>query len=267
MTFKGTTDTAAPAMAVELVSLFPEMFVTLSDFGVTGRAIKKGRVHLGFNNPRDFAQDVHRTVDDRPYGGGPGMVMMIEPLLAAVTQAKSRLQSKGVTAPKVIYVSPQGETFTQHKAQQLSETPGIVLVCGRYEGVDERFIEMAVDEEWSIGDYVASGGELPAMLMLDAAIRLVPGVLGHESSAVEDSFVDGLLDCPHYTRPETFAGVDVPKVLLSGHHGEIKRWRLQQALGRTYERRPDLFNRKALTREQEVLLEQYLDEHNSSQKD
>lgn len=248
----------------EIVTLFPEMFDAITEYGVTGRAVKKGLVELGYSNPRDYTQDVHRTVDDRPYGGGPGMLMLVEPLLAAIASARSRLAAKGVEQPKVIYVSPQGKTFDQKVARRLSEQQGTVFLCGRYEGIDERVIEMAVDEEWSIGDYVLSGGELPVMSMIDAAVRMLPGVLGHQDSAAEDSFFNGLLDCPHYTRPEDYEGRSVPKVLLSGHHGEIKRWRLQQSLGRTWQRRPDLLNGKPLSKEEQKLLDEYLDEHGLS---
>jgi len=248
----------------EIVTLFPEMFDAITEYGVTGRAVRNGLIELGYSNPRDYTQDVHRTVDDRPYGGGPGMLMLVEPLLAAIASARSRLEAKGVEQPKVIYVSPQGKSFDQEAARRLSEQQGTVFLCGRYEGIDERVIEMAVDEEWSIGDYVLSGGELPVMSMIDAAVRLLPGVLGHQDSAAEDSFFHGLLDCPHYTRPEDYKGQTVPKVLLSGHHGEIKRWRLQQSLGRTWQRRRDLLDGRSLSKEEQQLLNKYLDEHGLS---
>ncbi|MCP5016684.1 MAG: tRNA (guanosine(37)-N1)-methyltransferase TrmD [Ketobacter sp.] len=251
-------------MKFEIVTLFPEMFSAITDYGVTGRAVKNGLIELGYTNPRDFTQDVHRTVDDRPYGGGPGMLMLVEPLLAAIASAKARLASAAVSDPKVVYVSPQGRPFDQQAAKGFSERQGMVFLCGRYEGVDERVIDMAVDEEWSIGDYVLSGGELPVMSMIDATVRLLPGVLGHKDSAAEDSFFQGLLDCPHYTRPEIYDDRPVPKVLMSGHHGEIRRWRLKQSLGRTWQRRPDLINGRQLSKEERALLNEYLDEQGLS---
>lgn len=247
-------------MDIGVVTLFPEMFEALSASGVTGRAFSKGLVSASFSNPRAFTSDVHRTVDDRPYGGGPGMVMLAEPLMAAIQSAKQGLADKGVKQPKVIYLSPQGAPFTQAKAEQLAQTEGFVLLAGRYEGIDERVIQLAVDEEISIGDYVLSGGELPAMVLMDAVIRLLPGALGHKDSAAEDSFVEGLLDCPHYTRPEEFSGLNVPEVLLSGNHARIKRWRLQQALGRTQDRRPELVEERELNKDEQVLLAAYLEQ-------
>ena len=223
-------------MRFGLVTIFPEMFDALIDFGVTGRAIREGIVELGFWNPRDYAQDRHRSVDDRPYGGGPGMVMSAPPLLAAIREAKSAVGGQA----RVVYLSPQGQRLTQARATSLSSEEALVLVAGRYEGIDERVIEAAVDEEISIGDYVLSGGELPAMVLMDAVIRLLPGALGHGDSAAQDSFSDGLLDCPHYTRPEMFEGRSVPEVLMSGDHDKIRRWRLEQSRQRTRERRPDL---------------------------
>ena len=223
-------------MRFGLVTIFPEMFDALIDFGVTGRAIREGIVELGFWNPRDYAQDRHRSVDDRPYGGGPGMVMSAPPLLAAIREAKSAVGGQA----RVVYLSPQGQRLTQARATSLSSEEALVLVAGRYEGIDERVIESAVDEEISIGDYVLSGGELPAMVLMDAVIRLLPGALGHGDSAAQDSFSDGLLDCPHYTRPEMFEGRSVPEVLMSGDHDKIRRWRLEQSRQRTSERRPDL---------------------------
>ena len=223
-------------MRFGLVTIFPEMFDALIDFGVTGRAIREGRVELGFWNPRDYAQDRHRSVDDRPYGGGPGMVMSAPPLVAAIREAKSAVGGQA----SVVYLSPQGQRLTQARAASLSMEVALVLVAGRYEGIDERVIESAVDEEISIGDYVLSGGELPAMVLMDAVIRLLPGALGHGDSAAQDSFSDGLLDCPHYTRPEMFEGRSVPEVLMSGDHDKIRRWRLEQSRQRTRERRPDL---------------------------
>lgn len=242
-------------MRFDVITLFPEMFEA-SRVGVTGRAIDKGQVQLNLWNPRDYTHDVHRTVDDRPYGGGPGMVMKVEPLKAAIDDAKAAAPES-----KVIYMSPQGRPFTQAAAQQMSEQPGLILLAGRYEGIDERLIEAYVDEEWSIGDYVLSGGELPAMVLMDTVIRLLPGVLGHEDSAVEDSHVDGLLDCPHYTRPEVIEGRAVPEVLLSGNHRAIREWRLMQALGRTWLRRPDLLEGRPLTDEEQGLLDQFIRAH------
>ena len=245
-------------MHIALVSLFPEMFTAVGDHGVTGRAVKQGLVTLSHCNPRDYTVDKHRTVDDRPYGGGPGMLMKIDPLQQAIAAAR---EAVGVEA-KVIYLSPQGQRFSHGKAVELMQEQALILVAGRYEGVDERLIEAEVDEELSIGDYVLSGGELAAMVVIDAVTRQLPGVLGHAQSAQEDSYADGLLDCPHYTRPEEYQGKRVPDVLLSGNHEEIRRWRLKQALGRTYERRPDLLQGRAMTPEEEKLLAEYLREHN-----
>jgi tRNA (guanine37-N1)-methyltransferase len=247
-------------MQIALVSLFPEMFDAVSGHGVTGRAVKQGLVALSHCNPRDYTTDRHRTVDDRPYGGGPGMLMMIDPLQQAIAAAR---EAVGADA-KVIYLSPQGRRFDHRLAVELARQPGLVLIAGRYEGVDERLLEAEVDEELSIGDYVLSGGELAAMVVIDAVTRQLPGVLGHEQSAQEDSFADGLLDCPHYTRPEVYQGRQVPEVLLSGNHEEIRRWRLKQALGRTQERRPDLLQGRAMTPEDEQLLAEYLRERNGS---
>jgi tRNA (guanine37-N1)-methyltransferase len=242
-------------MRFDVITLFPDMFEAIRQ-GITGRAIERGQVDLQLWNPRDYSHDVHRTVDDRPYGGGPGMVMKVEPLRAAILDARA-----AAPGSKVIYMSPQGRPFTQAAAQQMSEQPGVILLAGRYEGIDERLLEAHVDEEWSIGDYVLSGGELPAMVVMDAVIRLLPGVLGHEDSAVEDSHVDGLLDCPHYTRPEAIEGRAVPEVLLSGNHKAIREWRLMQALGRTWLRRPDLLEGRPLTDEEQGLLDQFIRTH------
>ena len=242
-------------MRFDVITLFPEMFEA-SRQGITGRAIERGQVQLQLWNPRDYTHDVHRTVDDRPYGGGPGMVMKVEPLCAAILDAKAAAPDS-----KVIYMSPQGRPLTQAAAQQMSERPGMILLAGRYEGIDERLIEAYVDEEWSIGDYVLSGGELPAMVLMDTVIRLLPGVLGHEDSAVEDSHVDGLLDCPHYTRPEVIEDRAVPGVLLSGNHKAIREWRLMQSLGRTWLRRPDLLEGRPLTDEEQGLLDQFIRTH------
>ncbi len=247
-------------MRIALVSLFPDMFAAVGEHGVTGRAVRQGRVILSHSSPRDYTADTHRTVDDRPYGGGPGMLMKIDPLQQAIAAGRAAVGA----AARVIYLSPQGQPFCHSKAMELAQLPGLVLVAGRYEGVDERLIEAEVDEELSIGDYVLSGGELAAMVVIDAVTRQLPGVLGHESSAREDSFADGLLDCPHYTRPETYQGMDVPEVLLSGNHEEIRTWRLKQALGRTYERRPELLRGRAMQGEEETLLAEYLRERDLS---
>ncbi len=225
-------------MKIAVVTLFPEMFVALTDSGISGRAVRNGLVELRFFNPRDFATDKHRTVDDRPYGGGPGMVMRCEPLRDAVQSARQWMDAH---APlQVIYLSPQGQALQQAGVRQLAQAEQLILVAGRYEGVDERFIQSEIDQEISIGDYVVSGGELPAMVMMDALIRCLPGALGDEQSADQDSFTEGLLDWPHYTRPESFAGMEVPDVLLSGDHARIAEWRRRQALERTRKRRPDL---------------------------
>ena len=236
-----------------VITLFPEMFTALTQWGVTGRAFQDGRCDLGLFNPRVHATDRHGTVDDRPYGGGPGMVMKPGLLQAALTEAKSAVGE----AALVIAMTPQGKVFSDAKARELAKAPGLILVAGRYEGIDERFIDASVDEELSVGDYVVSGGELPAMLVLDAVIRQVPGVLGHSSSAVEDSFADGLLDCPHYTRPEVYEGRSVPAVLLSGDHAAIARWRRAQSLRRTMDRRPDLLDSRRLSSDERQLLQEW----------
>ncbi len=244
-------------MRFDLVTLFPEMFRALDEQGVTGRAVDRGLVELGFWNPRDYTQDVHRTVDDRPYGGGPGMVMKVEPLKAAIEHAKA------VAKPgtPVIYLSPQGRRLDHSAAQALAKRDGMILIAGRYEGIDERIIDCYVDEEWSIGDYVLSGGELAAMVLMDAVIRLIPGVLGDADSAEQDSHADGLLDCPHYTRPEEIDERVVPPVLLSGNHEAIRRWRLQQSLGRTWLRRPDLLQGRKLSADEQILLNEFIQAH------
>ncbi len=232
-------------MNIALVTIFPEMLAAITQYGVTGRAAKRGQIRIQSFNPRDYTGDRHRTVDDRPYGGGPGMVMMAEPLHKAVTHARSWIAAQACesAAAKVIYLSPQGRRLDQSGVVYLQGLRNLILVAGRYEGVDERFIQAEVDEEWSVGDYVLSGGELPAMVLIDAISRLEPGVLGDAESAHQDSFSDGLLDYPHYTRPESYGGVPVPDVLLSGHHEEIAKWRHRQAVERTAERRPDLLDR------------------------
>jgi tRNA (guanine37-N1)-methyltransferase len=239
-----------------VVSLFPEMFAAVSDYGVTGRAVQKGLLNISCCNPRDYTTDRHQTVDDRPYGGGPGMVMMTAPLEQAIHAAKASV-APGAT---VIYLSPQGRPLDQQGLVELAQRPSLVLLAGRYEGVDERLIEAEVDEEWSIGDYVLSGGELAAMVMIDGLSRLLPGVLGHHLSAEQDSFAEGLLDCPHYTRPEHYRDRAVPDVLLSGNHEAIRRWRLKQSLGRTWLRRRDLLQKVELSSEQNTLLAEFIRE-------
>lgn len=248
-------------MWIGVVSLFPEMFTALTDYGVTGRAVKQGLLEIDFWNPRDYASDRHRTVDDRPYGGGPGMLMKVDTLRQAIHAARERGEGRFGVPPKVIYLSPQGRPLDQQGVRELVASGPLVVVAGRYEGVDERVVESDIDEEWSIGDYVLSGGELPAMVVIDAAARLVPGVLGHQASAVEDSFSDGLLDCPHYTRPEVVDGRRVPEVLLSGNHAAIERWRLKQSLGRTWLRRPELLQNRILNERQSQLLEEFIEEY------
>jgi len=242
-------------LQVAVVTLFPQMLDAIREYGVSGRAVKKGLVSISTFNPRDYTQDVHRNVDDRPYGGGPGMVMMVQPLRDAIRAAMASLPGA-----KVIYLSPQGSRLDQQGVTAIAARGEVILVAGRYEGLDERLIEQYVDEEWSIGDYVLSGGELPAMVLVDAMARTVPGVLGHNDSAEEDSFANGLLDCPHYTRPENVDGVTVPQVLLSGDHEQIRRWRSKQALGRTWQRRPDLLETIELDAEQQKLLDEFKDE-------
>jgi tRNA (guanine37-N1)-methyltransferase len=227
-------------MQFDVVSLFPEMFAALTQSGVTRRAYEQQRWGLSLWNPRDFTTDNHRTVDDRPYGGGPGMVMLAKPLEAAIGAAKQRQAALGLAPPRVVFMSPQGRALTHERVMQLKDEPGLVLLCGRYEAVDQRLLDRVVDEEISLGDFVLSGGELPAMALMDAVVRQLPGVLGDEASAVEDSFVNGLLDAPHYTRPETYDGVSVPPVLMGGNHAEIVKWRRQRMLEATARKRPDL---------------------------
>lgn len=250
-----------------LVTLFPEMFRSLEEFGVVGRAVRSGIISMDCWNPRDFAHDRHRTVDDRPYGGGPGMLMKVQPLQDAIHEAKENLladiklsQPGAEVAIRTVYLSPQGQRLDHKKAIELAEYDGLICVCGRYEGVDERLIEEEIDEEISIGDFVLSGGELASMVLLDSISRLVPGVLGHTESANEDSFANGLLDCPHYTRPEVFMGKPIPDVLKSGNHEQIRRWRLKQSLGRTWQRRPDLLDNIELDSEQQQLLQEFIRE-------
>lgn len=244
-------------MKFSLISLFPEFTASLQ-YGIPGRALERGLIELATYNPRDYTDDPHRRVDDRPYGGGPGMVMQVQPLRASLHAAKA--DNPGA---KAIYLSPQGEPLTQAKAVSLSQEPGLILLAGRYEGIDQRVIDHDIDEEISLGDYVLSGGELPALVLIDAITRLLPDALGHQESASQDSFTDGLLDCPHYSRPENIDGQTVPKVLLSGDHQAIARWRLQQSLGQTWQKRPNLVKRRALTKLEAELLKQYLSEEDT----
>ena len=245
-------------MRIDVVTLFPAMVEEACGFGITGRARERALWQLATWNPRDFTTDPHRTVDDRPYGGGPGMVMLAEPLAQALAAARQAQGAAGVARPHVIYLSPAGTPLTHARVQQLAEAPqaGYVLLCGRYEGVDERLVEREVDEEIAIGDFVVSGGELPALMLIDAIARMLPGALNDANSAQQDSFVAGLLDCPHYTRPEVYEGGRVPDVLLSGHHEAIRKWRLAQSLKRTLARRPDLLRRRTATKEEAKLLAQ-----------
>ena len=247
-------------MRIDVVTLFPEMIRQAAGYGIQGRAIQRGLLELETWNPRDYSEDRHGGVDDRPYGGGPGMVMQVQPLRAAIRAARSA----GSAAP-VIYLSPQGRRLDQQKVLELAGLERLVLVTGRYEGIDERIIDMDVDEELSIGDYVLSGGELPALVVLDAVTRLLPGALGDEDSAQNDSFMDVLLDYPHYTRPEEIDGKRVPDVLISGNHSLIDRWRRKQALGRTWQRRPDLLEALQLDAEQQELLNEFINEHEPSE--
>jgi len=240
-------------MRIDVVTLFPEFLQAVAGLGVVGRAVQEGRVVLRAWNPRDFASDRHRSVDDRPYGGGPGMVMTVEPLRSAIRAARAAEDMKAV----VSLMSPQGQPLNQALVRQLAARTRLLLVCGRYEGIDERLIESEVDEELSIGDYVISGGELAAAVVIDAVARLVPGVLGDEQSVEQDSFMDGLLDCPHYSRPECIEGLAVPPVLLSGDHAAISRWRRKQALGRTWRRRPDLLRGMTLGADDQALLDEF----------
>ncbi|HEY6893233.1 MAG TPA: tRNA (guanosine(37)-N1)-methyltransferase TrmD [Rhodanobacteraceae bacterium] len=244
-------------MRIDVVTLFPQMVTHAAAFGVTGRARERRLWDLGVHNPRDFATDAHRTVDDRPYGGGPGMVLMCEPLAAALDAARREQALAGVTALRTLYLSPAGVPLTHRFVMELARAPGLILLAGRYEGIDERLAAREVDDEISIGDFVVSGGELPALLMIDAVVRQLPGALNDALSAEQDSFAEGLLDCPHYTRPETYDGERVPEVLLSGNHAAIGRWRLQQALGRTWQRRPDLLAERTLSPEEHALLDEF----------
>lgn len=248
-------------MWIGVVTLFPEMFEAITRHGITGKAVRNGLLDVQCWNPREFTRDKHRTVDDRPYGGGPGMLMKVQPLRDAIQAAKNSAGDK----VRVIYLSPQGRRLDHAGVKELAAAERLILVAGRYEGIDERLVDTEIDEEWSLGDFVLSGGELPAMVLIDAVSRLVPGVLGHQDSAAEDSFSDGLLDCPHYTRPETLDDMSVPDVLLSGNHEAIRRWRLKQQLGRTWKRRPELLEDLELTKEQLTLLTEFIRETEASQ--
>lgn len=257
-------DTEKRGIWIGIISLFPEIFRAIIDYGVTGRAVKNGLLQIQCWSPRAFTYDRHRMVDDRPYGGGPGMLMMVQPLRAAIHEAKSKAGGGGA---KVIYLSPQGRKLDQKGVGELAANPKMILVCGRYEGIDERLIITEIDEEWSTGDYVLSGGELAAMILIDSVARCIPGVLGNEESAIKDSFAEGLLDCPHYTRPEMLAGMEVPPVLMSGNHAKIRLWRLQQSLGRTWLRRPEILKSLSLTEEQITLLTEFQQEYRRMQQE
>ena len=255
-------------MRFDVVTLFPEMFDAITRYGVTRRAAEQGSFKLQMWNPRDFTSNNHRSVDDRPYGGGPGMLMLAEPLAQAINAAKQSQAQAGLAKSCVIHLSPQGRPLTHEVVKELlARDEGLILLASRYEGVDERLIRLYVDEEISIGDYVLSGGELAAMVLIDSLVRHLPGVLGDADSAQQDSFVHGLLDCPHYTRPEEFEGEGIPEVLLSGHHAEIEKWRLKQALGRTWQRRPDLLAQRQLTKQEARLLAEYQQEQASVQQE
>jgi tRNA (guanine37-N1)-methyltransferase len=246
-------------MEISIISLFPEMIRDASDYGVAGRALERGLASMECTTPRDFTTDAYQTVDDRPYGGGPGMVLKVEPMVAAIATAREKLPA----GSRVVFLSPQGRVFDQNIAREMAALPGLVLVAGRYEGFDERLIEACADDELSLGDYVISGGEMATLVVMDAVLRLLPGVLGDAASAEQDSFMDGLLDYPHYTRPESVAGLQVPQVLLEGNHELIRQWRLKEALGRTWSRRPDLLERRQLTDEEDRLLQEYIAAHES----
>jgi tRNA (guanine37-N1)-methyltransferase len=250
----------------DVVTLFPPMFDAISQHGITARALENKLYSLSLWNPRDYTTDNHRTVDDRPYGGGPGMVMLAEPLEQAIQAAKARQIVAGVAKPKVIHMSPSGKPLTHEIVMELATEQGLVVLASRYEGVDQRLLDRLVDEEYSIGDYVLSGGELPAMVLMDAIVRQLPGALGDADSAIEDSFVDGLLDCPHYTRPEEYMGTKVPDVLTSGNHAKIKQWRLKMSLKRTRDQRPDLLAVRSLSKEESRLLAELDVELNEKQE-
>ena len=250
----------------DVVTLFPPMFDAISQYGITQRAREEERYHLHLWNPREFTEDNYHRVDDRPYGGGPGMVMLVDPLEKAIFAAKQRQQASGIVAPRVIYMSPQGRPLNHSVVMELVAEPGLILLAGRYEGVDERLVRRQVDDEISIGDFVLSGGELAAMVLIDSIVRQLPGVLGDADSATQDSFVNGLLDYPHYTRPEVYQGEAVPEILMSGNHALINRWRLKQALGRTWLRRPDLLAARQLTKEESGLLAAFKAEYQQEQE-
>lgn len=250
-------------MRFGVVTLIPEMFSAITDYGISSRAVKQELVSLSYWNPRDFTADRHRTVDDKPYGGGPGMLMKTEPLVAAITAAKESMQGQ----VKTIYLSPQGKPLNQAAIEQMAKGPDLVLVCGRYQGVDARVIDSVIDEEWSLGDFVLSGGEVAAMALIDALIRLQPKALGDEDSALQDSFSGGMLHWPEYTRPSDYKGAAVPEVLLSGDHQAIARWRHKQSLGATWQKRPDLLDKTELSTEQRQLLDEFIDEYNLADGD
>lgn len=247
-------------MRIDVITLFPSLVEQVADYGITGRAVARRLLRLVTWNPRDYSTDKHRTVDDRPYGGGAGMVMRVEPLRRCIQAARAQAPA----GARTVYLSPQGQRLDQHMLKRVAQQAGLILVAGRYEGVDERLIELEIDQEWSIGDYVLSGGELAAMVIVDTIARLQPGALGDESSAEQDSFMAGLLDCPHYTRPDEVAGLRVPDVLLTGDHTQIRRWRHKQALGRTGLRRPDLIEKRGLSAQERQLLDEFLGEHGLS---
>lgn len=254
-------------MRIAVVTLFPDMFAAVTDYGVSGRAVKRGIVELSCWNPRDFTSDRHRTVDDRPFGGGPGMLMKTEPLQRAIRSAREALEGDGSMPAQVVYLSPQGRRLDQAGVAALAGEGKLVLVCGRYQGIDERVLEAEIDQEWSLGDFVISGGELAAMVLIDAMTRLLPGALGAEDSAEQDSFAAGLLHCPQYTRPQVVEGREVPPVLRGGDHEQIRVWRLKQGLGATWRKRPDLIEKLDLDAEQKALLEEYIEEYTAARGD
>jgi tRNA (guanine37-N1)-methyltransferase len=249
------------ALQIDVVTLFPPMFNAIRDYGISSRAFERGQAQLHTWNPRDFTHDNYRTVDDRPYGGGPGMVMLADPLDQALDAAEARQRAAGVAQPEVIYLSPQGHTLDHARVMELAAQPGLIFLAGRYEGIDERLLARRVHTAISIGDYVLSGGELAAMVVIDSVVRQLPGVLGDAESAVQDSFVNGLLDYPHYTRPEQYRGVGVPEVLTGGNHAKIKRWRLKQSLGATWQKRPDLLEKRGMSALEISLLEEFKQEN------
>jgi tRNA (guanine37-N1)-methyltransferase len=245
-------------LRIDIVTIFPQMVELIAAYGVTGRAVKNGLLSVNTWNPREYAEDAYRSVDDKPYGGGPGMVMCAQPLRRCLRAVRDGMEER----TKIIYLSPQGRRLDQGALCEMAASRGLVMVAGRYEGIDERLIELEIDEEWSIGDYVLSGGELAAMVVIDGLARLLPGALGHGESAQQDSFMEGLLDYPHYTRPFEVGGREVPRVLVSGNHAQIQRWRHKQALGRTALRRPDLLERREISENERILLEEYMRECN-----